>query len=98
MKGYTKNRGWLVKCVGGPLDKTFVRTFAGAQDPVKEMELASESFPMLVSHPPYDTPITEWIRDTSGEYRLVRDPSGKMAKTNKQEVPAMQYVWTAFDD
>lgn len=36
MKGFTKGYGWHVKCIGGPMDGMFLRSFNLHADPQEE--------------------------------------------------------------
>ncbi len=87
VKQYDKSKGWLVKCVGGPLDGVFLRSWNLTGDP--EAEAAALKPTMDVVHV---GPESERAIDTTGQYVLrVTD---KMATAKGTKVPAREWVWT----
>lgn len=82
--------GWLVRCVGGPLDKGFVRSWQLQPTPQAEAEALQERF--SVEH--CDGPKEHWGIDTRGEYVL--RVTEKTSKFKGETFQTREYVWTTY--
>lgn len=86
MKQYHKSMGWLVKCVGGELDGTHVRTWCLQDGPEAEAEAIPERMRIITFYGE-----AEYAVDTRGAYVLRL--TGKTAKASGTLVPSREYVW-----
>jgi hypothetical protein len=98
VKEFHKERGWLVKCVGGPSDGVFVRSWCLTGDPVMEAEMLKPNFDVYAL---IDDKGAAWELDQEGEYRLemATDKKGnqKMTKYKGTQIPTRQYRWTLHE-
>jgi hypothetical protein len=87
MKAFDKKRGWLIKCVGGPIAGTEIRTWNCRPDPAEEINAQHKRLTVVGN---YD-----------GWYVLQaarkKDGSLKEVKKDGRVLLDMEYVWVTID-
>ena len=99
MKGYKASSGWLVRCVDGPLDGGFIRSWCLKDTPEAEAAALPQQWFSTVHE---DDKGTSWYLETRANYQLVPsvDKKGnqKMAKHLKVSFPMSHYQWCELEE